>query len=34
MTKKQTKTLLEKKCGICGEMYIGYGNNANPVIEW
>ena len=33
MTKKQTKTLLEKKCGICEEMYIGYGNNANPVID-
>tara|TARA_R110001592_G_scaffold338236_1_gene625202 strand:- start:6766 stop:6939 length:174 start_codon:yes stop_codon:yes gene_type:complete len=31
MTKNQTK--LEKKCGICEEMYIGYGNNANPVID-
>ena len=32
MTKNQTKTLLENKCGICEEMYIGYGNNADPVI--
>jgi len=31
MTKNQTK--LEKKCSICEEMYIGYGNNANPVID-
>jgi hypothetical protein len=33
MPQVQTKTLLENNCNICKENYIGYGNNADPVID-